>query len=47
MPAGVRFALMVVTYVAVASITRAQTAEPSWMPDEATVKSIEATLTLP
>jgi hypothetical protein len=34
-------------YVAVASIARAQTAEPLWKPDEATVKSIEATLTLP
>jgi hypothetical protein len=47
MAASVRFALTVVMYVAVASAARAQTAEPSWKPDEATVKSIEATLTLP
>ena len=47
MAASVRFALTVLMYVAVASGALAQTAEPSWKPDEATVKSIEATLTLP
>jgi hypothetical protein len=47
MAASVRFALTVVMYVAVASAARAQATEPSWTPDEETVKSIEATLTLP
>jgi hypothetical protein len=47
MATSVRFALTALKYVAVASAAWAQTAEPSWKPDEATVKSIEATLRLP
>ena len=42
-----RFALTAVMYVAAASIAQSQATEPPWEPDEATVKSIEATLTLP
>ncbi len=44
---SVRFALMAAMYVATTGAGRAQTAGPPWEPDEATVKSIEATLTLP
>lgn len=47
MAVSVRFALMVAMCVAMASTARAQAAGPPWEPDEATVKSIEATLTLP
>src|SRR5579871_5130067 len=47
MAASIRFALMVVMHMALESTALAQTAEPPWKPDEATVKSIEATLTLP
>ena len=42
-----RFALATVMYLAAASTALAQAAEPQWEPDEATVKSIETTLTLP
>ena len=47
MTVSVPLALVVAMYVTMASSVWAQTAEPSWKPDEATVKSIEATLTLP
>ncbi len=47
MAASVRFAFTVVMSIAVGCAAWAQTVEPSWNPDEATVKSIEATMTLP
>ena len=47
MAAYVSFALAVVMCVAAASDARAQTTAPLWKPDEATVKSIEATLAFP
>jgi len=42
-----RFALKLLMYVVLVSDARSQTAMPLWKPDEATPRSIEATLTLP
>ncbi len=44
---GARFALMIGTWMAAANATLAQTATPSWKPDEETVRAIEVTLRLP
>ncbi len=47
MSLGVRLLLSAVTWAAVTSAAVAQTPEPSWKPDQATVTAIEATLVLP